>query len=89
MTGIHKHNTGPMLGSLRCGAKTRHGGSCGSPAVTGKRRCRMHGGARGSGAPRGNQNARKNGLYTQEAKAERRRMQEFLRQARRTIAKLK
>jgi len=30
-----------------------------SPAVGGKRRCRLHGGAQGSGAPRG----RKNGNY--------------------------
>jgi len=54
----HARNTGPMLASLRCGAKIRCGGSCRSPAVRGKRRYRMHGGAPGSGAPRGNQNAR-------------------------------
>jgi hypothetical protein len=53
----HARNTGPMLASPRCGAKIRSGGSCRSPAVRGKRRCRMHGGAPGSGAPRGNQNA--------------------------------
>ncbi|HYS87985.1 MAG TPA: HGGxSTG domain-containing protein, partial [Bradyrhizobium sp.] len=34
-----------MLASPRCGAKIRSGGSCRSPAVRGKRRCRMHGGA--------------------------------------------
>ena len=32
----------------------------------------MHGGAPGSGAPLGNSNAFKHGLYTEEAKAERR-----------------
>jgi hypothetical protein len=32
------------------GAKTRPGRACNSPAVRGKRRCRMHGGAPGSGA---------------------------------------
>jgi hypothetical protein len=37
-----------------CGAKTRSGKPCMSPAVNGKMRCRMHGGAAGSGAPRGN-----------------------------------
>ncbi|QFR35222.1 hypothetical protein GBB76_17190 [Ancylobacter sp. TS-1] len=37
----------------RCGAKTRSGSPCQSPAVNGKRRCRMHGGAEGSGAPSG------------------------------------
>ena len=35
----------------RCGAKTRQGGKCTNPPVTGKTRCRMHGGARGSGRP--------------------------------------
>jgi hypothetical protein len=57
MTGDHPRNTGPMLSSPRCGAKTRSGKPCMSPAVPGKRRFRMHGGAPGSGAPRGNQNA--------------------------------
>ena len=42
-------NTGPMLVSPRCGAKTRSGNACRSPAVRGKKRCRMHGGALGSG----------------------------------------
>ena len=63
MTGNHLRNTGPMLASRRCGAKTRSGKACRSPAVQGKRRCRMHGGAAGSGAPRGNQNAVTHGLY--------------------------
>src|SRR5215203_4911868 len=58
-TGVRDHarNTGPMLASPRCGAKTRSGCSCRSPAVHGKKRCRMHGGAQGSGAPKANQNA--------------------------------
>jgi len=85
----HKRNTGPMLSSPRCGAKTRRGGSCRSPTVHGKTRCRMHGGAAGSGAPRGNQNACKNGLYTREAKARRRQIRDFLQQTKDTIAKLK
>ena len=67
MVGRHKRNTGPMLASPRCGAKTRTGRPCRSPAVTGKKRCRMHGGAKGSGAPRGNRNAYKDGSYTQES----------------------
>jgi hypothetical protein len=66
IASAHKRNTGPMLTSLRCGAKTRAGTPCNSPAVRGKQRCRMHGGAKGSGAPRGNQNALKHGLYTRE-----------------------
>jgi hypothetical protein len=89
MTSTHKRNTRPMLSSPRCGAKTRRGGPCRSPAVNGKARCRMHGGAAGSGAPRGNQNARKNGLYTREARAKRKLIRDFLRLTQSTIAKLK
>ena len=56
--------------SLRCGARTRGGGDCRAPAVSGRARCRMHGGAAGSGAPRGNRNALKSGLHTAEALTE-------------------
>jgi uncharacterized protein YjcR len=82
MTGDHPRNTGPMLSSPRCGAKTRSGKPCMSPAVHGKKRCRMHGGAPGSGAPRGNQNALKHGLYTREAIEERRQVRTLMRQSR-------
>ena len=81
MTGDHPRNTGPMLTSPRCGAKTRSGKSCRSPAVHGNKRCRMHGGAPGSGAPRGNQNARKHGLYTKAAIEERRQLRALMRQS--------
>jgi hypothetical protein len=89
MTSRHPRNIGPMLSSPRCGARTRSGGSCRSPAVGGKKRCRMHGGAPGSGAPRGNQNALKHGLYTREAFAERRQVSELVRQSRELIAKIR
>lgn len=79
MTSSHPRNTGPMLASRRCGAKTRSGKPCMSPAVDGKARCRMHGGAPGSGAPRGNKNAMKHGRYTREALRERRQVMDFLR----------
>lgn len=69
----HPRNTGPMLSSALCGAKTRSASPCGSPAVKGKKRCRMHGGARGSGAPLGNRNAIKHGLYTKDALEDRKR----------------
>jgi uncharacterized protein YjcR len=82
MTGDHPRNTGPMLSSPRCGAKTRSGKPCMSPAVHGNKRCRMHGGAPGSGAPRGNKNALKHGLYTREAIEERRQLQTLMRQSR-------
>jgi uncharacterized protein YjcR len=82
MTGDHPRNTGPMLSSPRCGAKTRSGKPCMSPAVHGKKRCRMHGGAPGSGAPRGNKNALKHGLYTREAIEELRQLRTLMRQSR-------
>ena len=85
----HIRNTGPMLVSLRCGAKTRCGGACRSPAVSGRKRCRMHGGARGSGAPRANQNARKHGLFTRNAIAERRQIQALLGDARKLLEGMK
>ncbi|WP_367186084.1 HGGxSTG domain-containing protein [Methylotenera sp.] len=34
----------PMHCAPRCGAKTRSGHPCKSPAIHGKARCRMHGG---------------------------------------------
>ena len=85
----HARNTGPMLASPRCGAKTRSGGSCRSPAVRGKRRCRMHGGAPGSGAPRANQNARRHGLFTGDAIAERKQIQALLGEARKLLQTMK
>ena len=85
MNGNHQRNTGPMLVSLRCGARTRSGGSCRSPAVGGKKRCRMHGGAAGSGAPKKNQNALKHGLFTQQAIEERKQVQALLRQSRKLL----
>jgi hypothetical protein len=73
---------------LRCGARTRSGGPCRSPAVRGKRRCRMHGGATGSGAPMGNKNALRHGLYTAEAIARRRSLAGLIRQSRASLAEL-
>jgi len=85
----HIRNTGPMLASPRCGAKTRSGGACRSPAAHGKMRCRMHGSAPGSGAPKANQNARKHGLFTRDAIAERRQIQALLGEARRFLQGMK
>jgi hypothetical protein len=86
---MHGRNTDPMHQSLRCGAKNRSGKPCRSPAVTGKKRCRMHGGAPGSGAPRGNKNALKHGRYTRGALAEGRSVQLLMRQARKLVADIK
>ena len=77
-----------MHASLRCGAKTRSGRPCMSPAVAGKKRCRMHGGAAGSGAPKGNQNALKSGLYTKQALEERRQLRALLRDARKFLSEI-
>ena len=85
----HIRNTGPILASPRCRAKTRSGGACRSPAVHGNKRCRMHGGAQGSGAPRANQNARQHGLFTREAIAERRQIQALLGEARKFLQAMK
>ena len=63
----------------RCGARTRSGKPCQSPAVNGKRRCRMHGGAARSGAPVGNKNALRHGRYTAEAIARRRHLSDLVR----------
>ncbi len=73
------HAPSPMHPSPRCGAKTRAGTPCRSPAVRGRARCRMHGGAAGSGGQPGNGNALRHGHYTAEAIAGRRRQHALLR----------
>ena len=78
-----------MLASPRCGAKTRAGGSCRAPALRGKKRCRMHGGAPGSGAPPGNRNARRHGLFTKGAIAEREQIGALLGEARKLLKTIK
>jgi hypothetical protein len=85
----HIRNTSPMLASPRCGAQTRSGNACRSPAVSGRKRCRMHGGVQGSGAPKANQNARKHGLFTGDAIAERRQIRALLGEARKLLEEMK
>ena len=55
----------------RCLARTRSGMGCQSPAVQGKRRCRMHGGTN-PGPPKGNRSTRKRGGYSAQIKAAKR-----------------
>jgi hypothetical protein len=50
---------------------------------------RMHGSAPGSGAPRANRTARKHGLFTRDAIAERRQIQALLGDARRLLVEMK
>lgn len=61
----------PVKGADICGAKTRSGGVCQSPAMS-NGRCRLHGG-KSTGAPKGHTNSRKPGslysdFYTDEEK---------------------
>lgn len=55
-----------LASAPRCGAKTRSGAPCRSPAVRGRQRCKMHGGTN-KGAPKGNRNAWKHGNHSAEA----------------------
>ena len=72
--------------SPRCGARTRNGTLCRSPAMA-NGRCRMHGG-KSPGAPIGNANARKHGRYSAEAIAERRRVVALIREMRGLVEKV-
>ena len=73
----------------RCLAKTRRATLCQSPAVRGKRRCRIHGGAKGSGGQKGNQNALKHGKYSSEYLAQRKYRKELLRDARALLGRVR
>jgi hypothetical protein len=77
------HSEFAMHLSPRCGARTRAGRPCESPAMS-NGRCRMHGG-KSPGAPTGNDNARKHGLYTADAISERRDLASLLRSMRGVI----
>jgi hypothetical protein len=81
---MHRHNPhlSPMNQAPRCNARTRRGTPCQSPAVKGRKRCRMHGGAEGSGGPPGNRNAFRHGRYTADAIARRREVVALLRACR-------
>ena len=69
----------PMHRAPRCGAQTRRGSPCQSPAMP-NGRCRMHGGT-SPGAPKGNRNAWKHGHYSAEAIARRRSLAALIRTA--------
>ena len=76
----------PMHLSRRCGARTRRGTPCQSPAMK-NGRCRMHGGP-SPGAPKGNKNAYKHGRYTAEAIARRREVSALIRATRTWLREL-
>ena len=89
MTSVHKRNTGPMLSSLRCGAKTVPVDPAGHPlsAVRSDVACTVV--RRGQAHHAAIQNALKHGLYTRTAKAERRLAQELMGQSRKLLSDLK
>ena len=72
-TKVAGSDLGPDWNGQRCAAKAKSTGErCKSPAVLGKRVCRMHGGARGSGGPAGQRNGNfKHGQFTKEVIAAR------------------
>jgi uncharacterized protein YjcR len=72
--------------SPRCGAKTRRGAACQSPAMP-NGRCRLHGG-KSTGAPEGNQNALKHGRYTAKAIEGRRALSQLIRECRNTLGEI-
>ncbi|MEQ8322187.1 MAG: HGGxSTG domain-containing protein [Rhodospirillales bacterium] len=89
--GMHKKaRFKPMLLDMqqapRCGAKTRKGSPCQSPAMK-NGRCRMHGGL-STGAPKGNKNAFKHGYYTAESIAQRRMIRALLKESRELVASI-
>jgi len=71
----------------QCGARTRAGTPCPTPAMA-NGRCRMHGGL-STGPPKGSQNALKQGRFTAGEKARRREIQALLRRMRALIAMAK
>ena len=82
MHSAYKDSRYGFMLSPRCGARTRRGTHCLSPAVRDKRRCRMHGGAQGSGAPKGSQNAFKHGHSTLKTKLHRNTVKTFMMECR-------
>ena len=74
-----------MHRAKRCGARTRSGKACQSPAME-NGRCRMHGGP-SPGAPKGNQHAYKHGHYSAEAIARRRDLSALIRELRAGVGK--
>ncbi|MFO1097822.1 MAG: HGGxSTG domain-containing protein [Xanthobacteraceae bacterium] len=74
----------------RCGARTRSGQPCRSPAVHGRPRCRMHGCAPGAGGPEGERNGNyRHGLCTNETRARLRAMRDLTREVKELTRKVR
>lgn len=81
-------NAPAFLDAPRCRARSkRTGKQCQAPAVTGWKVCRHHGA--GGGAPKGERNGNyRHGLFTAEAKQQRRAVSLLLRMARETVSSI-
>jgi hypothetical protein len=80
----------PLRQAPRCGARTRAGQPCQSPAVRGRPRCRMHGCGRGAGGPMGERNGNfRHGYFTAESVAERKAVREVIRRTRRILGSVR
>jgi hypothetical protein len=80
-TGAHSAQPQHLREARRCGARTRNGRPCRSPAVHGRPRCRMHGCAPGAGGPEGERNGNyRHGLYTKEMQTRLRAMRDLTRE---------
>ena len=83
---------GDPMNAPRCGARTRMGTPCKSPAMK-NGRCRMHGGkSTGPRTPEGLERSRKanfkHGLYSAETLEERRYMRQLLHDSRETLGQV-
>ena len=89
-TGVHSAEPQHLHQARRCGARTRSGQPCRSPAVHGRPRCRMHGCAPGAGGPEGERNGNyRHGLYTKETRGRLRAMRDLRREVKDLTRKLR
>jgi hypothetical protein len=87
---VHSAEPQHLREARRCGAKTRTGRPCRSPAVHGRLRCRMHGCAPGAGGPEGERNGNyRHGFYTKDAIARLRAMRDLTREVKDLTRKLR
>ena len=89
-TEVHSAEPQALHQARRCGARTRSGRPCRSPAVHGRPRCRMHGCAPGAGGPEGERNGNyRHGLHTKETQTRLRAMRDLRREVKELTRKLR
>jgi hypothetical protein len=85
MTDDPMHRSGEpqsLREARRCGARTRTGQPCRSPAVRGRPRCRMHGCGKGAGGPEGERNGNyRHGHHTKQSRTTIRAIRKLVREA--------